>query len=375
MKTIITEILSIIIIVILATISIVLVTFMLTPNNLNGLINNFNFINTAIIIFIVYIFLMIFYILTKLLLNYYYKRTSKRIPKNFIDFYNGTLKKYCIQLYKLQNQIIIFFSLALLMFVLCVFSLIKINYLITISLFAVFLIFLILYFKFYFDYRNYKKDYYNTIFKAFINKLDLDLNYSYIDKLQYTVVDFYKKAHFDDNYFNTYKITNHIYGNVSDDISIDLNYLHLINKDNSTRSLYRYTVFKGIFVYSEMKKYFPSSIKILNNDPLKSKKVNMDNYTFEKIFDVISDDSILAMRILTPDVQKYLVDFYKNSELNFEISINENKIYFRFTDNNIFDNSFLLNPTNLNILYKKYSTLFFIVQLIQNFCEIINNLE
>lgn len=375
MKTIITEILSIIIIVILATISIVLVTFMLTPNNLNGLINNFNFINTAIIIFIVYIFLMIFYILTKLLLNYYYKRTSKRIPKNFIDFYNGTLKKYCIQLYKLQNQIIIFFSLALLMFVLCVFSLIKINYLITISLFAVFLIFLILYFKFYFDYRNYKKDYYNTIFKAFINKLDLDLNYSYINIHEDTVAELYKKANFYDEYFNTYIVTNHIYGNVSNDITIDLNYLHLINKEDSTRPLYKYTVFKGIFAYSEINKSFPSSIKILINDPLKSKKVNMDNYTFEKLFDVISDNQILAMRILTPDVQKYLVDFYQNSELNFEISINEDKIYFRFKGNNIFDKSFLKNPTNLNILYKNYSTLYFIIQLIQNFGETINNLE
>ena len=375
MKTLITEILFIIIFVIIATISIVLVTFMLTPNNLNGLINNFNFINTAIIIFIVYIFLMIFYILTKLLLNYYYKRTSKRIPKNFIDFYNGTLKKYCIQLYKLQNQIIISFSLALLMFVLCLFSLIKINYLITISLFAIFLIFLILYFKFYFDYRNFKKDYYNTIFKAFLNQLDLDLNYSYINIHEDTVAELYKKANFYDEYFNTYIVTNHIYGNVSNDITIDLNYLHLINKEDSTRPLYKYTVFKGIFAYSEINKSFPSSIKILINDPLKSKKVNMDNYTFEKLFDVISDDQILAMRILTPDVQKYLVDFYQNSELNFEISINEDKIYFRFKGNNIFDKSFLKNPTNLNILYKNYSTLYFIIQLIQNFGETINNLE
>lgn len=375
MKTLITEILFIIIFVIIATISIVLVTFMLTPNNLNGLINNFNFINTAIIIFIVYIFLMIFYILTKLLLNYYYKRTSKRIPKNFIDFYNGTLKKYCIQLYKLQNQIIISFSLALLMFVLCLFSLIKINYLITISLFAIFLIFLILYFKFYFDYRNFKKDYYNTIFKAFLNQLDLDLNYSYINIHEDTVAELYKKANFYDEYFNTYIVTNHIYGNVSNDITIDLNYLHLINKEDSTRPLYKYTVFKGIFAYSEINKSFPSSIKILINDPLKSKKVNMDNYTFEKLFDVISDNQILAMRILTPDVQKYLVDFYQNSELNFEISINEDKIYFRFKGNNIFDKSFLKNPTNLNILYKNYSTLYFIIQLIQNFGETINNLE
>lgn len=368
MKTIITEILSIIIFVILAIISIVLVIFILT---LNLSINNFNFIITAILTFIVYIFLMAAYILTKLIISSYYKRTSKRIPKNFIDFYNSSLKRYCMQLNKVQKQTIIFFSLATFMFVLCMFSLITINYLIQISVFAIFLIFLIIYFKFYFEHRNFKKDYYNTIFKAFLDQIDLDLNYSYINIHEYTVAELYKKAHFDDNYFNTYKITNHIYGNLSDDITIDLNYLHLINTSNSIRN----TVFKRIFVYSETNKYFPSSIKILNNDPLKSKKVNMDNYTFEKIFDVISDDSILAMRILTPDVQKYLVDFYKNSELNFEISINENKIYFRFTDNNIFDNSFLLNPTNLNILYKKYSTLFFIVQLIQNFCEIINNLE
>ena len=151
--------------------------------------------------------------------------------------------------------------------------------------------------------------------------------------------------------------------------------MHLINKEDSTRPLYKYTVFKGIFAYSEINKSFPSSIKILINDPLKSKKVNMDNYTFEKLFDVISDNQILAMRILTPDVQKYLVDFYQNSELNFEISINEDKIYFRFKGNNIFDKSFLKNPTNLNILYKNYSTLYFIIQLIQNFGETINNLE
>ena len=375
MKTLITEILFIIIFVIIATISIVLLTFILIPSNLNNLIDNFNFINTSIVIIIVYIFLMAAYILTRLIISSYYKRSSKRIPKNFKDFYDGTLKKYCLLVSKVQNKIIIFFSLAVLVFILCLFSLIKINYLITISLFAIFLTLLFLYFKFYFDYRNFKKDYYNTIFKAFLNQLDLDLNYSYINIHEDTVAELYKKAHFYDEYFNTYIVTNHIYGNVSNDITIDLNYLHLINKEDSTRPLYKYTVFKGIFAYSEINKSFPSSIKILINDPLKSKKVNMDNYTFEKLFDVISDNQILAMRILTPDVQKYLVDFYQNSELNFEISINEDKIYFRFKGNNIFDKSFLKNPTNLNILYKNYSTLYFIIQLIQNFEETLNNLE
>lgn len=58
--------------------------------------------------------------------------------------------------------------------------------------------------------------------------------------------------------------------------------------------------------------------------------IKTDSTEFEGYFDVFSTNPILVMQILTTDVIQMLVDFRKESEIEFELTIRQNQIYVRF---------------------------------------------
>ena len=59
-------------------------------------------------------------------------------------------------------------------------------------------------------------------------------------------------------------------------------------------------------------------------------QVQTDSTEFEEYFDVFSFDPIETLRILTADVMQIMVDFRKQKDIKFEVTIKEKKIYIRF---------------------------------------------
>ena len=66
-------------------------------------------------------------------------------------------------------------------------------------------------------------------------------------------------------------------------------------------------------------------------------KVKMDMSEFERIFDVESDDAILAMRILTADVMAEMIDLYTKYKYRFEINILGDTVYMRLRTGGMFE--------------------------------------
>lgn len=58
-------------------------------------------------------------------------------------------------------------------------------------------------------------------------------------------------------------------------------------------------------------------------------KLEMDNQTFEKKFDVYASDKILAMRIFTADFMQYILDYHDGINPPFVFTLNGNKLLIR----------------------------------------------
>ena len=125
-------------------------------------------------------------------------------------------------------------------------------------------------------------------------------------------------------------------------------------------------VFTGLFLINDSLKNINSSIRIKRNQikifSSNKEKVEIDNSTFEKYFDVYSDSDILAMEILTHDVMEDLVHFYNKYKIDFEIVIKGNSIYIRFNTGVMFEPN-ILSQEFTSTLWVYYSILKFIIDI------------
>lgn len=70
--------------------------------------------------------------------------------------------------------------------------------------------------------------------------------------------------------------------------------------------------------------------KFLTMGPEERIRVETDSTEFEKYFDVFSTNPIIAMQILTADVMQLMVEFREQSNIDYELTIRQNKVYMRF---------------------------------------------
>jgi len=90
-------------------------------------------------------------------------------------------------------------------------------------------------------------------------------------------------------------------------------------------------VFSGFFTCLETNTYFAIPIKIKRKKIISSnEKLNITLKSFEKYFEVYSEDEGFARKFITEDLMKFLVEFYEKYNLDFEIVFKEKFIYMRF---------------------------------------------
>ena len=98
------------------------------------------------------------------------------------------------------------------------------------------------------------------------------------------------------------------------------------------------TKFCGLFEKIEISKSIDSQLKIMQNgNIMKKDKLNMDSSEFEKYFDVQASNKIIGMQLLTSDVMEELIEFRNKTNMEYDISINNNELYLRFHSGGMFE--------------------------------------
>lgn len=216
---------------------------------------------------------------------------------------------------------------------------------------------------------KYKKVYKNKVIKEFIKNYSEDLHYYPEQGMNASV---YNQSGFEASY-DRYVSDDFIAGTISEDYKVQMAEVHTqkeeITEDSEGRSRTCYvTLFHGIFLEVELPKSIKFEIRISQNtflsDVFKEKnKLDMDSGTFEKIYDVKTNDRIQAMRILTADVMQMLIEFKEENKFVPEIIIKQNKIYVRYMTGTVFEPSIIGNDMNFEKLKKYYNIIRFTITL------------
>lgn len=241
---------------------------------------------------------------------------------------------------------------------------------------------------FWFFSRNAKQNDYKIIFKEMIIKkllllIDNNLTYhpnGFIDSTIYNKADFekYDKYYSDD--FVSGKLKkgfNYILGDIKTEV------------EGTDRHGHRkfFEQFSGLFVSMECPKDFKESLyirinknmltKILNYKlPYKKLKLDLDSSFFEKEFDVYASNKIIALQLLTSDIMQLLVDFKKEMDMQYEITIKDNHIYYRFFCGELFEpNDLDKHSLDKDFLYKYYKIMKFSLFLSEKLTDLIEDTE
>lgn len=149
--------------------------------------------------------------------------------------------------------------------------------------------------------------------------------------------EYYKKAKFEN--YDTYHSEDRINGKLNG-IDFMIADIHVKDKKETSDGTEYVTLFKGPVAIMTLPNTQNINIAIINNTISNYHnnlpKIQIDNPIFEDIYDVYSDDQILAMRILTPSVTNKILSLYKKHDFKFEVKIINNTIYFRFYSGELF---------------------------------------
>lgn len=226
------------------------------------------------------------------------------------------------------------------------------------------------------EYGNYKQRYKDNVVPKFIKLINNQLQYGKIDsKIKQIEID-YNNVNFDDRIYNQFYGDDYIEGYLDNKTYLKLADISVEKKlkkfgDNRYK---RVIFFEGIFAFFNYNKENLSRIRICKNElgMIKNnyeKKIQINNSEFEDVFDIFAEDKNIAIKILTPEIRKILLDFSKINKFDFEVLLTNNIVYFRFFTGSIFETKISKNPIDKEILYIEYSILKFIEKFNQKINE------
>ena len=103
-------------------------------------------------------------------------------------------------------------------------------------------------------------------------------------------------------------------------------------------------------------------------------KLEMDSCEFEKAFNVYTDNNIIAMQLLTADIQEDILNLYNKYKINFHIAIMHDKMYVLFNTGRMFE-TFSTNSSPNEVLEKYFEIMKFIYKLVDKIIITIKDTE
>lgn len=221
----------------------------------------------------------------------------------------------------------------------------------------------------------------NAIINSFIKLLNKNLTYIPEGKENTELEEKYSNAHFDDIEYSRFCADDYLEGYLDDSVFVKLSDITLLSVYLKGDKEETAKLFQGIFAYTNSTKDIDTYIKICKKHYFsfknieKNNKVELDNSEFEKYFDVYSENSILAVRLLTADIMDVFIDFYKKFNITFEVVFKNNIIYLRFFTGPMFEPKLLGNIMDKQFLYEYYCILDFILDVTKKVNAILDELE
>ena len=197
-----------------------------------------------------------------------------------------------------------------------------------------------------------------------------------ISSMEYRKADYkeyYDRFHSEDQIIAPLRVK----GEVVTSISFAEVHTERESKDSDGDTTY-VTVFSGLSGSFLIPKDTGKNIYIRANGRVSNwnkNKVKMDMSEFEKIFDVESDDKILAMRILTSDVMAEMIDLYKKYKYRFEINILNDTVYMRLSTGPMFEPSIFKSSMEYKQIEKYYLVLKALTNIAEHVYETVSELE
>ena len=220
--------------------------------------------------------------------------------------------------------------------------------------------------------KTYKENYKTEIVSNFVKLVNNNLKYMPKDDREHILSKEFRESKIETNYFNKYKAEDYIEGNLSNNIMLKMADIDVKNVVRTSKGRSVEYIFNGIFAVTTGEKSIDGYIKIAKNQILKfEENTSMDSEEFEKEFDVFSDNEILTMQILTPDIMESLLEFKNKYDIDFEIVINKNKVYLRFFVRNMFEPKIFGNSMDKELLLIYYVILDFIIKVTEKINKVI----
>ena len=226
--------------------------------------------------------------------------------------------------------------------------------------------------------KNYNNIYKQTVVENLVKKYNEKLYYSTdgITRMDYKISNFEGK-------FDILESEDRIYGKLKtgDNVQIASVRTYKVNKyklDGMNKEE-RVKSFDGMYGIVRLEKNLLSNINVQIDSITEHNnkdRIEMDSSEFEKYYDIITKDKIMAMRIFTADLIEVLVNIKKKTKIPVEIKIDENMIYFRYKCGPMFEPPFLLrNGLDKNLLKEYFKLIYYPIELLEKLCDNINNID
>ena len=95
---------------------------------------------------------------------------------------------------------------------------------------------------------------------------------------------------------------------------------------------------------------------------------------FEELFTVLSDNNMIAMQLLTIDLQEDILELYNKYRINFYITIMQNRMYVLFNTGSMFE-VFSTKKSPNEVLEKYFEIMKFIYKLVEKMLKTIESTQ
>ena len=221
--------------------------------------------------------------------------------------------------------------------------------------------------------EEYKQSVINKMLENFVEDLDYVPQKGMPQKI-------YNESGYED-YHNEYKSDDYFEGVLCGlkirmaDVTTELVTIER-DKDGNT-STETDLLFSGLFGKVKLNKSINMDMRITNDKGLFSKgkhKVEMDAQDFEKVFNVYATNSIVAMQILTIDIQEDIINLYNESKIDFDIIIKDDNMYIFFHTGDMFEVYSMKNKPR-EILEEYVEIMKFITELVDKMTKTIDKVQ
>lgn len=218
--------------------------------------------------------------------------------------------------------------------------------------------------------KYYREEIINYLVKSY------GLNYDYshgLDEREYISSKLPEK-------FDNFQSKDYINGIIDENIEFKMSYINTYKKEICTidgkQHVEKIETFKGIFGRASIDKNINAEVIIDLNDLKRKydiKRIELDSIEFEKSFDCFSNNKVIALQILTPEVLEKINKLGDIFKKYMQIRIYNNTIYYRFYLEDVFLPSKFKNVLEKKHLQKIYEVINNSVDLAKCIGESINN--